>query len=116
SAWWEYNTTALAFDAVFAKVQQVTLEVFAEQLSKALQKTMWSISSRIIADMPEIYNIRMQCSHNHPLVEDLSRFGQDNPNVVFYAADRPYGDITSEVVRKGTTPNPAVWNTVPSFT
>lgn len=116
SAWWEYNTTDVDFDTVFAKVRQITLEVFAEQFSKALQQTMWAISARIIDEIPEINTVRMQCPNNHHFVEDLSKYGQDNPNVVFFAADRPYGDITSEVVRKGTTPNPAAWNTVPSFT
>lgn len=116
SAWWEYNTTDVDFDAVAERVREITLEVFAEQFSKALQQTMWAISARIIDEIPEINTVRMQCPNNHHFVEDLSKYGQDNPNVVFYAADRPYGDITSEVVRKGTTPNPAAWNTVPSFT
>lgn len=116
SAWWEYNTLEADFDAIFDSVRHIILTEFAERFSMALQNTMWAISSRIIDTHPEINTVRLQCPNNHHFVVDLSPFGQDNPNVVFYAADRPFGDITSEVVRKGTTPNPAAWYTVPSFT
>lgn len=117
SVWWEYNTTeGVDFDEVFESVRQVILTEFAEKFSLALQNTMWAASSQIIDKHPEINTVRMQCPNNHHFVVDLSPFGQDNPNIVHYAADRPFGDITSEVVRKGTTPDPAAWNTVPSFT
>lgn len=116
SLWWEYNTTDVDFDAVYDSIRQIVLEEFATKFSLALQHTMWAASAKIIDKHPEINTVRMQCPNNHHFVEDLERYGQDNPNIVHYAADRPYGDITSEVTRKGTTPNPAAWNTVPSFT
>lgn len=116
SIWWEYNTTEVDFDEVFDSVQHIILSEFAERFSMALQNTMWAISSRIIDTHPEINTVRMQCPNNHHFVEDLSRFGQDNPNIIFYAADRPFGDITCEVVRKNTVPSELAWNTVPSFT
>jgi len=116
SAWLEYNTLEADWDGIFASVRHIILSEFAERFSMALQNTMWAISARIIDTHPEINTVRMQCPNNHHFVVDLEPFGQDNPNVVFYAADRPFGDITSEVVRKGTTPSPLAWNTIPSFT
>jgi len=116
SMWWEYNRLDADFDAIYDSVRQIVLTEFAEKFSLALQHTMWAASAQIIDKHPEINTVRMQCPNNHHFVEDLSAYGQDNPNIVHYAADRPYGDITSEVTRKGTTPNPAAWNTVPSFT
>ena len=64
---------------------------------------------------PEITEIRFSCPNNHHFVVDLTPFGQDNPNVVFYAADRPYGKIEASVVRKGVPSEPRAWSTVPSF-
>lgn len=115
SAWWEYNTTDVDYDAVFESVRHIVLSEFAERFSMALQNTMWAISARMIDTHPEINTVRMSCPNNHHFTVDLSPFGQDNPNVVFYAADRPFGDITSEVTRKGTAPSELAWNTVPSF-
>lgn len=114
SAWWEYNTLEADWDGIFASVRHIILAEFAERFSMALQNTMWAISSRIIDTHPEINTVRMQCPNNHHFAVDLEPFGQDNPNVVFYAADRPFGDITAEVVRTGTTPSDLAWGTIPS--
>lgn len=116
SAWWEYNTLDADWDGIFDSIRHIILSEFAERFSMALQNTMWAIAARIIDTHPEINTVRLQCPNNHHFVVDLEPFGQDNPNVVFYAADRPFGDITAEVVRKGTTPSELAWNTIPSFT
>lgn len=115
TAWWEYNTTDVDFDAVYEAVQQSVFTEFAERHSTALQQTMWAIGVRVIEQHPEINSIRLSCPNNHHFTVDLSPFGQDNPNVVFYAADRPYGNIEATIQRKGTTPNERAWNTVPAF-
>ncbi|GAA1279480.1 hypothetical protein GCM10009609_48700 [Pseudonocardia aurantiaca] len=42
---------------------------------------------------------RAQAPNKHHFVVDLSPFGLENPNEVFYAADRPYGLIEATVTR-----------------
>ena len=37
--------------------------------------------------------------NKHHFLVDLTPFGLDNPNEVFYAADRPYGLIEGTVLR-----------------
>lgn len=118
TAWWSYDTAAVRdvdFDAVYASVQQIILSEFAEQHSLALQQTLWAMAAKVIEKHDEINEIRFSCPNNHHFVVDLSPFEQDNPNVVFYAADRPYGLIEASVVRKGVPSDPRVWNTVPAF-
>jgi urate oxidase len=46
---------------------------------------------------------------------DLSPFGLDNPNEVFFAADRPYGLIEATVQRDDTVPAETAWSGIAGF-
>ncbi len=46
---------------------------------------------------------------------DLAPFGLDNPNEVFYAADRPYGLIEATVLREDVPAEPRAWATLTGF-
>ncbi len=63
----------------------------------------------------EIGEIRLSMPNKHHFVVDLSPFGLDNPNEVFYAADRPYGLIEAAVVREGVEPPAAAWDAIAGF-
>lgn len=118
TAWWSYDPAqvrSIDYDATFASVRQIILAEFAELHSLALQQTLWAMAVKVIEKHSEINEIRFSCPNNHHFVVDLTPFGQDNPNVVFYAADRPYGKIEASVTRKGAAPDPRTWNTVPAF-
>jgi urate oxidase len=53
--------------------------------------------------------------NNHHFVVDLSPFGLDNPNEVFFAADRPYGLIEASVEREGVPSPAAAWAGIAGF-
>lgn len=115
TAWWSYGSRDVDFDAVYASVRGIILSEFAELHSLALQQTLWAMAVTVIEKHEEVTEIRFSCPNNHHFVVDLSPFGQDNPNVVFFAADRPYGKIEAAVTRKGVPSEPRAWNTVPAF-
>lgn len=118
TAWWSYTPERardIDFDDVYASVRQIVLSEFAERHSLALQQTMWAMAVRIIETHEEITEVRFSCPNNHHFAVDLTPFGQDNPNVVFLAADRPYGKIEAAVTRTGVPSEPRAWNTVPAF-
>jgi urate oxidase len=118
TAWWSYDPARareVDFDAVYDSVRQIILSRFAELHSLALQQTLWAMAVTVIETHAEITEIRLSCPNNHHVVVDLSPFGQDNPNVVFFAADRPYGKIEASVTRKGVPSEPRAWSTVPAF-
>src|SRR5690606_26456797 len=102
-------------DAVYASVRRIILTEFAELHSLALQQTLWAMAVRVTEEQERINEIRFSCPNNHHFVVDLSPFGQDNPNVFFYAADRPYGRIEASSVRKGVPGEPRAWDSVPAF-
>lgn len=92
---------AVAYDGVLAALTGT----FAGHHSLALQQTMYAIGEAIIADRPEIGEVRFSLPNKHHFAVDLSPFGVDNRNEVFHADDRPYGYIEG-TVRRDDAPDP----------
>ena len=112
---WRYNTTDVDFDAVYEDVKRIILTKFTDHYSRALQETLYLMGRAVIEAHPEIDEIKFSCPNKHHFVVDLSFCGLDNPNEVFYAADRPYGLIEATVQREGAAQVPHVWASVPGF-
>ncbi|WP_103384453.1 factor-independent urate hydroxylase [Pseudonocardia dioxanivorans] len=98
-ATWRYATTELDWDKTWSDVRRILLEQFAVVHSKALQQTLWEMGRAALEAHPEVAEISLSAPNKHHFVVDLSPFGLDNPNEVFYAADRPYGLIEATVTR-----------------
>src|SRR5690606_36054920 len=116
---WRYTTTDVDFDAVYAKVRAIQLEAFATTHSFAPQQALFAIGNAVLQAVleavPEIAEIKFSMPNKHHFLVDLAPFGLDNPNEVFYAADRPYGLIEATVQREGVPAEPRAWATVTGF-
>lgn len=106
---WRYNTTDVDFEAVYEKVKGIILESFTDHYSYALQQTLFKMGEKVVAQVPEIDEIRFSCPNKHHFTSDLSPFGLENPNEVFYAADRPYGLIEATIAREDAQEQPQAW-------
>lgn len=115
TAWWRYTSTDLDFNTLHADITSLILATFASVHSLALQQTLFAIGKAVLKSFPEVAELKMSCPNKHHFVVDLSPFGLDNPNEVFYAADRPYGLIQATVQRKDAPEAPQAWATVPGF-
>ncbi|UNK46108.1 factor-independent urate hydroxylase [Arthrobacter sulfonylureivorans] len=115
TARWRYRSTEVDFDAVYANVRSLLLKGFAETHSLALQQTMFQMGRLVLEAQPEIEEIRMSLPNKHHFAVDLQPFGLDNPNEVFFAADRPYGLIEAAIQREGSPANHKIWATMPGF-
>ncbi len=119
TAKWRYapdtDLGALDFNALYASARTLLLDAFANTHSLALQQTMFEMGRAVIAAHPEIDEVRLSLPNNHHFLVDLSPFGLDNPNEVFFAADRPYGLIEAAVLREDVESDSPVWNTVGGF-
>jgi urate oxidase len=69
----------------------------------------------VIEARPEIAEVRLSLPNKHHFVVDLSKFGLENDNEVFYAADRPYGLIEGAVLRDDAPEPGLAWHTLPAF-
>ena len=98
---WRYSGLDVDWDKTWADVRRILLEQFATVHSLALQQTLWEMGRAVLEAHPEISEITLQAPNKHHFAVDLSPFGLENPNEVFYAADRPYGLIEATVARDG---------------
>lgn len=112
---WRYNTTDLDFDATYDRIKKSIMTSFTDHYSRALQETLYKMAQAVIDANPEVDEIKFSCPNKHHFVSDLSPFGLDNPNEVFYAADRPYGLIEATFVRDGAESRDAAWVGIAGF-
>ncbi len=120
SARWLYRNTGATADEVnwnevFGSVRAILLEQFATVHSLALQQTLFAMGRAVLEAHPEILEVRLSMPNIHHFVVDLTKWDLDNPNEVFYAADRPYGLIEAAVVRDDAPAPDGVWDGVAGF-
>lgn len=119
TARWRYTSDAvesgLDFTALYDGVKATMLAAFADLHSLALQQTLFAMGSRAIETFTEVAEVRFSMPNKHHFLVDLAPFGLDNPNEVFFAADRPYGLIEGAVLRDGVDEAPEVWAAIPGF-
>lgn len=112
---WRYNTTDVDFETTYQKVKDIIMSTFTDHYSYALQHTLYQMAEKVLAQIPEIDEIKFSCPNKHHFVYDLGRFGLENPNEVFYAADRPYGLIEATVAREDAELDERDWVGVAGF-
>ncbi|MFY1693582.1 factor-independent urate hydroxylase [Plantactinospora sp. WMMB782] len=83
----------------YAGVRAALVGAFVETYSRSLQQTLYAMGHRVLAERPEIAQVRLALPNRHHLLVDLTPFGLDNPGEVFVATDRPYGLIEGTLTR-----------------
>ena len=86
-----------------------------ENYSHALQQTLFDMGTKVLEAHSEIDEIKFSMPNKHHFLVDLSPFGLDNPNEVFFAADRPYGLIEATVQRDDASPADIAWSGIAGF-
>ncbi len=117
---WRYNPRSadlsdLDFNTLYDSIKESMLAEFSEGYSKALQQDLYEMGKAVISKHPQVDEVKFSCPNKHHFVYDLSFCGLDNPNEVFYAADRPYGLIEATVQRAGSRSAGAAWIGVAGF-
>jgi urate oxidase len=115
SARWRYVGVEHDWDKIFTGARQLMLDRFASTHSLSLQQTLYAMGEGVLAAYPEIAEIRFSMPNKHHFLVDLSKWGLDNPNEIWYAADRPYGLIEASIVRDGAPPADGLWVGIRGF-
>jgi urate oxidase len=95
---WTYGGAA-SWGACWARARDLLLESFAEHESRSVQHTLYAMGERLLAELPEIEEIRLRLPNRHHLRVDLAPLGLDNPDRIFVATDEPYGLIEGTLRR-----------------
>jgi urate oxidase len=109
NAEWRHAGDTPDWDGSYAAARQALLEAFAGTYSRSLQQTLYAMGRRVLAERPELCEVRLSLPNKHHFVVDLEPFGLDNPNEVFFAADRPYGLIEGTALRDDVPPAEEAW-------
>ena len=110
TARWRYaGATTIDWAKSYDEARRILLETFAVRRSLALQQTLYDMGAAVLASRQEVAEIRLAMSNKHHFPVDLTPFGLDNTNEVFYAADRPYGLIEGTVVRDDAPDGALAW-------
>ncbi|MET0932048.1 MAG: factor-independent urate hydroxylase [Aeromicrobium sp.] len=115
TAWWRYADLPSDVNGTYAAIRDLLLSTFATFHSLALQQTLFAMGKAVLEAHPGIAEIKFSMPNKHHFLVDLAPFGLENPNEVFFAADRPYGLIQATVLREGAATAPAAWATIPGF-
>ncbi|MCW2913000.1 MAG: Urate oxidase [Actinomycetia bacterium] len=107
--WRHGGDASTTWDASHAAVRALLIETFAGTYSLSLQQTLHTMGRRVLEEHPGICEIRFAMPNKHHFVVDLEPFGLDNPNEVFFAADRPYGLIEGTVLRDDVPSAEQAW-------
>ncbi|MFZ2178196.1 MAG: urate oxidase [Rhodococcus sp. (in: high G+C Gram-positive bacteria)] len=106
---WRFTTTEVEWNKAYDRVKQLIVAKFATVHSLALQQTLFEIGKAVLEEIPIIAEIRLSAPNKHHFEYDLGRFGVENNNEVFYAADRPYGLIQATVQRSDAPDAGPAW-------
>jgi urate oxidase len=106
--WWHATADDVDWRSAFEAARTALCEAFAASYSLALQQTLFEMGSAVLDAVPSAAEVRLSLPNKHHFAVDLAPFGLENPNEVFFAADRPYGLIEGTVRRQGAPdPGPA---------
>lgn len=124
TARWRYPPTTSAgapderrsdYATAHASIRSTLLASFAAGYSSALQQTLYAMGHAVLETHPQVAEIRLSMPNRHHFLSDLAPFGLDNPGVVYFVADRPYGLIEGSVVRDDVPPADIAWSGTPGF-
>ena len=109
TARWRHAGAEADWGESFAAARGLLLETFASTHSLSLQQTLHAMGERVLRHRDELVEVRLALPNKHHFLVDLTPFELDNPNEVFYAADRPYGLIEGTVLREGAPEPGLAW-------
>jgi urate oxidase len=95
---WRFRTTEADWGAAFGDARQALLDAFVGTYSYSLQQTLFSMGSAVLQAVPQVREVRLALPNKHHFLVDLTPFGLENNNEVYFAADRPYGLIEGQVL------------------
>lgn len=97
---WLYTAKpTMGYEAANAAVLSAMLGVFAREYSVSVQATLYTMAEAALAAVPEISRVTLGMPNRHYIPFDLTRFGLENRNEVFYPTDEPHGQIEASVER-----------------
>lgn len=95
---WSYGgNTDLDFSRLWYSVRDQILTTFTDHYSPSMQNTLYRMGRAVIEGLPEVQRIHLSFPNKHHIPFNLSSFGVENNNEIFWATNEPYGLIEGTV-------------------
>jgi urate oxidase len=107
---WRFRTTDADWGAAFEGARSALLAAFVDTYSYSLQQTLYAMGSAVLEAVPAICEVRLVLPNKHHFLVDLAPFGLVNDNEVYYAADRPFGQIEGHVLAADAPDAALAWD------
>jgi urate oxidase len=96
---WRYGELPAEPGAVWNRVRDLLVDVFARHPSRSVQHTLQAMGDAVLAAHPRVEEVRLRLPNRHHHRVDLAPFGLDNPDEIYVATDEPFGIIEGTVRR-----------------
>ena len=96
---WEWTHAPGSYETASAAVLDALVGVFAREHSVSVQATLFSMARAALARVPEVAQVTLRMPNRHYLPFNLTPFGLENTNTIFYPTDEPHGQIEATVGR-----------------
>jgi urate oxidase len=108
-AQWRFRTPDVDWAAAFDGARAALLGAFVGTYSYSLQQTLHAMGTAVVEAVPAICEVRLVLPNKHHFLVDLAPFGQPNDNEVYYAADRPFGQIEGQILADDAPAEGLAW-------
>ncbi len=107
---WRFRAAECDSAAAYERARQALIAAFVDTYSHSLQQSLYAMGSRVLAEAPELCEVRLALPNKHHFLVDLSPFGLPNDNEVYLAADRPYGLIEGQLLAEDAPDAGPAWS------
>jgi urate oxidase len=107
---WRFRSASADWAAAFRGARQALIDAFADTYSYSLQQTLYAMGAAVLHAVPAICEVRLVLPNKHHFLVDVAPFGMANDNEVYYAADRPFGQIEGGVLADDAPSSGLAWD------
>ena len=96
---WTWGNVPASHETASATALEAMVGVFAREHSISVQASLFAMACAALTRVPEIAEVTLRMPNRHYLPFDLTRYGLENTNTIFYPTDEPHGQIEATVGR-----------------
>jgi urate oxidase len=96
---WRYSRPEAATEELWTGVRQTILDTFAGHDSLSVQHTLHAMGEAVLNSHHDVTEISFSLPNIHCIPVDVTRFGEENKNAIFWPTEEPHGLIEGRLAR-----------------
>lgn len=96
---WRYVNVAAATEELWTSVRQTILDTFATHDSLSVQHTLYAMGEAVLEKHSDVTEISFSLPNIHCIPVDVTRFGEEEKDAIFWPTEEPHGLIEATLTR-----------------